>query len=91
MKDFSSRPPGTVRRTPDSAVTATPPAQKPVQGDTESEMQQPRKGDYVVRVDLVPGVLPGQDHPGDVRVASVVYEDDDVLYVNISYLNKPNT
>jgi transcription-repair coupling factor (superfamily II helicase) len=61
-------------------------------GITESEMQQLRKGDYVVHEDFGIGRFAGlktiQVRDVHVEVASVVYEDDDVLYVNISYLNK---
>jgi len=61
-------------------------------GITESEMQQLRKGDYVVHEDFGIGKFAGlktiQVRDVHMEVASVLYEDDDVLYVNISYLNK---
>jgi transcription-repair coupling factor (superfamily II helicase) len=61
-------------------------------GITESEMQQLRKGDYVVHEDFGIGRFAGlktiQVRDVHMEVASVLYEDDDVLYVNISYLNK---
>jgi transcription-repair coupling factor (superfamily II helicase) len=59
---------------------------------TESEMQQLRKGDYVVHEDFGIGRFAGlktiQVRDVHMEVASVMYEADDVLYVNISYLNK---
>lgn len=61
-------------------------------GITETEMQQLRKGDFVVHEDFGIGRFAGlktiQVRDVHMEVASVLYEDDDVLYVNISYLNK---
>jgi transcription-repair coupling factor (superfamily II helicase) len=61
-------------------------------GITESEMHQLRKGDYVVHEDFGIGRFAGlktiQVRDVHMEVAAVLYEDDDVLYVNISYLNK---
>jgi transcription-repair coupling factor (superfamily II helicase) len=61
-------------------------------GITESEMQQLRKGDYVVHEDFGIGRFAGlktiQVRDVHMEVASVMYEADDILYVNISYLNK---
>ena len=61
-------------------------------GISETEVQQLRKGDYVVHEDFGIGRFAGlktiQVRDVHMEVASVKYEDDDVLYVNISYLNK---
>jgi transcription-repair coupling factor (superfamily II helicase) len=61
-------------------------------GITEPEMHQLRKGDYVVHEEFGIGRFAGlktiQVRDVHMEVAAVLYEDDDVLYVNISYLNK---
>lgn len=61
-------------------------------GISAPELQQLRKGDFVVHEDFGIGRFAGlktiQVRDVHMEVAAVLYEDDDVLYVNISYLNK---
>ncbi len=61
-------------------------------GITEKELTQLRKGDYVVHEDFGIGKFAGLKtiHVREIpmEVASVLYAENDTLYVNISFINK---
>jgi transcription-repair coupling factor (superfamily II helicase) len=61
-------------------------------GITEADVQQLRKGDYIVHEDFGIGKFSGlrtiRVRDVDVEVAAVLYAENDTLYVNIGYLNK---
>jgi len=61
-------------------------------GISEKEMQQLRKGDYVVHEDFGIGKFSGlktiRVREMEMEVASVLYAENDTLYVNISFINK---
>jgi transcription-repair coupling factor (superfamily II helicase) len=61
-------------------------------GITEKEISQLRKGDYVVHEDFGIGKFAGLKtiHVREIamEVASVLYAENDTLYVNISFINK---
>ncbi|HSQ74122.1 MAG TPA: transcription-repair coupling factor [Bacteroidota bacterium] len=61
-------------------------------GISEKEMQQLRKGDYVVHEDFGIGRFAGlrtiRVRDLEMEVASVLYAENDTLYVNISFINK---
>ncbi len=61
-------------------------------GMSESEIQQLRKGDYVVHEDFGIGKFAGlrtiRVRDVAMEVAAVTYAENDTLYVNISYINK---
>ncbi len=61
-------------------------------GISEKEMQQLRKGDYVVHEDFGIGRFAGlrtiRVRELEMEVASVLYAENDTLYVNISFINK---
>jgi transcription-repair coupling factor (superfamily II helicase) len=61
-------------------------------GFSEKELQQLRKGDYVVHQDYGIGRFGGlkkiKVRNAEQEVVSILYEEKDVLYVNLSYINK---
>ena len=61
-------------------------------GISEKEMMQLRKGDYVVHADFGIGKFAGlrtiRVRDVEMEVASVLYAENDTLYVNISFINK---
>ncbi len=61
-------------------------------GISEKEMQQLRKGDYVVHEDFGIGKFAGlrtiRVREVEMEVASVIYAEQDTLFVNINFVNK---
>ncbi len=61
-------------------------------GFSEKELQQLRKGDYVVHQDYGIGRFGGlkkiKVRNAEQEVVSVLYEENDTLYVNLNYVNK---
>jgi len=61
-------------------------------GFSEKELQQLRKGDYVVHQDYGIGRFGGlkkiKVRNAEQEVVSILYEENDTLYVNLNYVNK---
>jgi transcription-repair coupling factor (superfamily II helicase) len=61
-------------------------------GFSEKELQQLRKGDYVVHQDYGIGRFGGlkkiKVRNAEQEVAAILYEENDTLYVNLNYINK---